>query len=102
MTAIDLRQRLGLGPRHISDAPVHFMVHTDSEPVSLVVDGEGDVVHVDCREAEPVPETVSQTVRALLTGAHQLAGSLLLVLDATRATSLTTDLREVTHAGSGH
>lgn len=97
--AVDLRHRLGLPRRPDGEPAVHFVIHTGGEPVSLVVDREGDVVHVD--DPEPVPETVSPTIAAFLTGAHQLDGSLLLVLDAARAVTLPTT-REVAHAGPGH
>jgi purine-binding chemotaxis protein CheW len=99
---IDLRHRLGLPPRGPGDAPVHFVIHSDGEPVSLIVDREGEVVEVDDRSAEPVPETVSPTIRAFLTEAHQLDGPLLLVLHADRAITLSAGLREVAHAGTGH
>lgn len=99
---IDLRHRLGLPLRTLGDAPVHFVIRSDGEPVSLAVDREGEVVEVDDRSAEPIPETVSPTIRAFLTEAHKLDGPLLLVLDADRAIALSTNLREVAHAGAGH
>ena len=100
--AVELRHCLGLRPRPPGDAPVHVVIRSDGEPVSLVVDREGEVVEVDDRSAEPVPETVSPTIRALITAAHQLDGPLLLVLDADRAVTLSASAREVAHAGPGH
>jgi purine-binding chemotaxis protein CheW len=100
--AIDLRHQLGLPPRPAGDAGVHFVLRTDGEPVSLVVDREGDVVHVESGTVEAVPETVSPTIRALLTGAHQRDGSLLLLLDVGQAVSLPIRIKEVAHAGPGH
>jgi purine-binding chemotaxis protein CheW len=100
--AIELRHRLGLRPRPSGDPPVHVVVRSHGEPVSLVVDREGEVVEIDDRSAEPVPETVSPTIRSFLTEAHQLDGPLLLVLDAERAITLSDNLREVGHAGPGH
>ena len=106
--AIDLRHRLGLSSRPPGDAPVHVVIRTDGEPVSLVVDCEDEVVDVDDRSAEAVPETVAPGIAAFLTGAHQLAGSLLLILDATRAVTLpdrapsTGAPKELADAGPGH
>jgi purine-binding chemotaxis protein CheW len=100
--AVDLRHRLGLAPRAPGVVPVHVVIRSHGEPVSLVVDLEGEVVEVDERSAEPVPETVAPTIRAFLTAAHQLDGALLLVLDADRAIALSANLREVAHAGPGH
>lgn len=100
--AIDLRHRLGLSPRAPGEALVHVVVRSHGEPVSVVVDLEGEVVEVDDRSAEAVPDTVGPTIRAFLTAAHQLDGPLLLVLDAERAITLSTNLREVAHAGPGH
>jgi purine-binding chemotaxis protein CheW len=100
--AVELRHRLDLPPRPPGEAAVHVVVRGDGEPVSLVVDREGEVVEVDDRSAEPVPETVSPTIRGFITEVHQLDGPLLLVLDADRAITLSANLREVTHAGPGH
>jgi purine-binding chemotaxis protein CheW len=100
--AVELRHRLGLPPRAPGDVPVHVVIRNDGEPVSLVVDREGEVVEVDDRTAEPVPETVSPTIRAFLTEAHQLDGPLLLVLDPDRAIALSANLREAADAGPGH
>jgi purine-binding chemotaxis protein CheW len=110
--AVELRHRLGLAPRPVGAPAVHVVLRTDGEPVSLVVDREGEVVVVDDESAEPVPETVGPVLRSFLTGAHQQAGSLLLVLDAARAVTLAVVTPaagghdgiawEVVHAGPGH
>ncbi len=89
ITAIDARRRL-----EIHDAPpatgerVDVIVRSSTESVSLVVDREGDVVDVDAQSREDIPETVNSTIRSFTTGAYQLEGVLLLVLDTDRALSL--------------
>ena len=101
VAAVELRHRLGLVARPVEAAAVHVVIHTAGEPVSLVVDREGEVAQVDDR-SEPVPETVSPAIGAFLTGVHQLDGSLLLLLDAARAVELSAHVKEVAHAGPGH
>jgi purine-binding chemotaxis protein CheW len=101
VAAIDLRHRLGLTPRTDADETVHFVLRTEGEPVSLVVDREGDVIEVDFESAEPVPETVGLPMRTFLVEAHQRAGSILLVLDAGRAIAPPAHTREVARAGTG-
>jgi purine-binding chemotaxis protein CheW len=87
LTAIDARRRLGLSERGPEAGSAHVIVRCQSETVSLVVDSEDEVVHVDIQDAEDVPETLSGTIRDLLTSIHQLDEGLLLVLDAERTLS---------------
>ena len=79
--AVDARSRLGV-ERRLGDAlPVHVIVRTDDEQVSLVVDATGDVVTLALATREDVPETVAPEIRKFLTSSYQLVGALLLVLD---------------------
>ena len=79
--AVDARTRFGLEPRGAQDEPTHIIVHTLGEQISLVVDRASDVVTVSRADREDVPETVSPTIRRLLTSSYQRHGALLLVLD---------------------
>ena len=79
--AVDARTRLGVDPRGDGAVPVHVIVRTEDEQISLVVDATGDVVTLALATREDVPETVDPEIRKLLTSSYQLVGALLLVLD---------------------
>jgi purine-binding chemotaxis protein CheW len=87
VTAIDARRRLRLNDRDAGERSAHVIVRCHSEPVSLVVDSEDEVVEVEAQAADEVPETVGSAIRDLLTGIHQVNDRLLLVLDADRTLS---------------
>ncbi len=85
VTAIDLRDRLGLPPRPSDQLPMNVVVRVDDEAVSLLVDSIGDVVDVASDLFEPPPETVTGPGRELIRGAYKLDDALLLALDVRRA-----------------
>jgi purine-binding chemotaxis protein CheW len=92
---IGARRRFGLPDPEPGAAEAHFIVRTATGPVSLVVDGEDEVV-------EAVPETVSTRIRELVTGAYQLERGLLLLLDAQRTITFDAEpVTEVARAGPG-
>ena len=80
VTAIDLRQCLGLARRAPGEQAMNIVVRSRGEIVSLVVDDIGDVVPV---EAAPVavPSNVPARIRAVVSGVVGHAGRSLLVLD---------------------
>ncbi|MFT5523725.1 MAG: purine-binding chemotaxis protein CheW [Pirellulaceae bacterium] len=81
VTALDLRQRLGL-PKAADDwRPMNVVIRMAEGPISLLVDEIGDVVEVDQALFEPPPETLQGTTRELIRGALKLDDRLLLVLD---------------------
>lgn len=88
VTAIDLRQRLGLPALAEGKLPMNVIVRTEDAAVSLLVDEIGDVLQCEPDSYEPPPETLSGVTRDLVRGVHKLDGRLLLVLDTTRATGL--------------
>lgn len=102
--AIDLRVRLGLAERGSErsagevSAPElsNVVLRTSEGAISLLVDGISDVLSLADDALEPAPAgaaggvPISSRARALLTGVHQLASGLLLVLDP----SAVIDLRE--------
>jgi purine-binding chemotaxis protein CheW len=87
VTALDLRQRLGLPPRPAGARPINVVVSVDDQPVSLLVDGIGDVV-TTTHPPDKVPDTLSGPARDLILGVYRLDDRLLLVLDAAAATRL--------------
>jgi purine-binding chemotaxis protein CheW len=91
VTAIDLRQMLGLPPRAEEDGPsMNVVVRYDDEAVSILVDEAGDVVELTGADFEPVPPTVATRLQRLASGAFKLDGSLVLVLDVEATVKNTT------------
>ncbi|MCA8960206.1 MAG: purine-binding chemotaxis protein CheW [Planctomycetes bacterium] len=84
VTAIDLREKLGMPPRSADESPINVVVRADGGPIACLVDRIGDVVTVREGFEEP-PATVQGIGRELLRGAYKLEGRLLLVLDIERA-----------------
>lgn len=91
VAAVDARRRLGLAERDPEAGSAHVIVRSRSEAVSLVVDADDEVVDVDMDAVDDVPESMSTSVRELVTGIHQLDVGLLLLLDAERALSVGAD-----------
>jgi purine-binding chemotaxis protein CheW len=87
-TAIDLRRRLGLPERAAESAPVHVLLSDGDGAVSLMVDQVEDVQEVHPDIIETPPETVNPAIRALLRGVARREHRLLLLLDETKAISL--------------
>lgn len=85
VTAVQLRERLGLPPRAPDEKAILVVVRLDGEVVSLLVDAIGDVVDVAEDTFEMPPETLDGAVRELIRGAYKLDGHLLLALDVARA-----------------
>jgi purine-binding chemotaxis protein CheW len=88
VTALDLRTRIGLPPRLQGRRPMNVVVRTEDGSFSLLVDEIGDVVEVDSRQFEPVPQTVDDAVAELVTGVYKLDDRLLLVVNVERALSV--------------
>ena len=85
VTALDLRERLGLPPREEDREPMNVVLMTDSGIVSVLVDEIGEVLEVEEGAREDVPETVVGEVRDLIDGVYKLDGALLLALDIERS-----------------
>ena len=81
VTALDLRNRIGLPAPKEELEPMNVVVRTDDEAVSLLVDRIGDVVATDDDQFEPPPETMRGVPRDLIRGAFKLKDRLLLILD---------------------
>ena len=63
VTAIDLRQRLGLRPRPDDRRPMNVVVRSEDSAVSLQVDEIADVLQVNESDFEQPPETLEGTAR---------------------------------------
>jgi len=88
VTALDLRQRLGLGSLPMEAAPMNVVVHGGDGLVSLLVDAIDDVVEVDAANLERPPSTLSHRLKSLVSGVFKREGGLLLWLDADRVTEV--------------
>lgn len=85
VTAIELRERLGLAARPEGATAILIVVRLRGEVVSVLVDTIGDVVDVAVDDFELPPDTLDGSVRELIRGAYKLDGQLLLALDVNRA-----------------
>ncbi len=84
VTAVDLRERLGLPPLAADREPMNVVVRTEEGAVSLLVDEIGDVLETEEHQYEPLPETLPAQARALMRGVYKLPGRLLLILDTAK------------------
>ena len=86
LTAIDLREQLGLRPRAADREPMLVVIRVSGEgPVALLVDSIGAVVDAERDQCDPPPDTLRGPTRDLLLGAYKLPDHLLLALDVARA-----------------
>jgi purine-binding chemotaxis protein CheW len=85
VTAVDLRNRLGLEPRGDGSLPMNVIVRSRGEVISLLVDDIGDVIDAHGLAVEPPPSNMPAEVHDVVLGVRPLPDSLLLVLDADRA-----------------
>lgn len=90
VTALDMRRRLGLPPRAVSETAMNVVVRTEEGAVSLLVDDIGDVVEADSSSYERPPENLDPAIRNLVRGVHKLKDRLLLVLDIDQTLQLGT------------
>ena len=88
VTAVDMRKRLRLPPRHEELMPMNMVVRTEDGAVSLLVDEIGDVLDMETGAWERPPENLDPLTRELIQGVYKLKDRLLLVLDAERAADL--------------
>lgn len=88
VTAIDLRERLGLEPFGGDRHPMNVVVRTDEGAVSLLVDEIGDVLDTEESDYEAPPETLPAAARDLIRGVYKLPGRLLLILDTEKTLAL--------------
>jgi len=88
ITAVDLRQRLQLNTARSVSGSVNVIVQVNKGTVSFLVDGMSEVVDVERRALEPLPETLRGVARQLVKGVHKLPKQLLLILFPERVLDL--------------
>lgn len=84
VTAVDVRKRLGLGPRPDGMRGMSIVVDIKGELYSLMVDNVGEVLSLTGDEFERHPATMDQRWRDVSTGIYRLKSTLLVVLDVSR------------------
>lgn len=94
VTALDMRERLGLARRSREQLPTNIVVRHAEGVLSLLVDEIGDVVEVDPTSFEAPPDTLAPGSRALIDGVYKLKSQLLLLLNTDLA------VRVDTHGGN--
>jgi purine-binding chemotaxis protein CheW len=92
VTAIDLRQQLGLSFRKDVELPMNVVIRRDDGPISLLVDEIGDVVEVEEQLFEHAPDTLDGKKQQFIRGVYKLKQQLLLLLDTEKAMSVGTPL----------
>jgi len=81
VTALDLRERLGLEPRSDGELPMNVVIRGTEAPFSLLVDHIGDVIEVAEESFESPPSTMVARHRQVIDAVCKLPGHLLLLLD---------------------
>lgn len=93
VTAIDLRQRLGLPPRQnlpaletldkeaLEELYMNVIIRSQDGAVSLLVDEIGDVLELEDDFFEPPPNNLESGLRKLVHGVYKLDQELLLILN---------------------
>lgn len=81
VTAIDLRQRLGLPPLEEGKRSMSVVVEYKEEPYSLQIDNVGEVLSLDDQDFERNPVTLDPHWREVSRGIYRLEKELLPILD---------------------
>jgi purine-binding chemotaxis protein CheW len=84
VTALDLRERLGLPPREDARRPMSVVMRSEQGIRSFLVDRVGDVVEADPETFEPPPQTLDAAARDFVRAVCKQPGRLLLVIDPER------------------
>jgi purine-binding chemotaxis protein CheW len=85
LTAIDLRERLGMQPAPADVAGMNLVVRLPDETVSFVVDDVGEVLDLDPNQFEEKPPTLSKALSEVTAGVYKLKDRLLLLLNVNAA-----------------
>ncbi len=81
VTAVDLRQRLGLPEYNDERGSMNVVVRHGQESFSLLVDDVGDVINVSGQKLEPVPNSLDAQWKAVTKGVFRLEKRLFVILN---------------------
>jgi purine-binding chemotaxis protein CheW len=88
VTAIDLRRRLGLGPRDEATMPRAIGIEKHGELYGIIVDRVGDVLRLERSTHEANPVNLDAGWASVCAGVHRLEGGLMIVLDVDKVLDL--------------
>ncbi len=83
VTAISLHDLFELDAKSSTDL-MNVICKADGFLVSLLVDEIGDVIELETRLSESVPNTIHQSVRQYMTGVYKVGAELMSVIDVDR------------------
>ncbi len=81
VTAINVRERLGLDPRLDDEEDMSVVVEHENELYSLIIDKVGDVLSLKNENYENNPATLDSVWREISMGIFRLESQLLVILD---------------------
>jgi len=81
VTALNMRQRLGMGAYPNMQSVMMAVVEQQHELYALMVDAVGDVLTLDTAEEERLPANMDDNWRGIASGVYKLEGELLVILD---------------------
>jgi len=81
VTAIDVRQRLGLPARKDALSSMAVGIEQDGESYGLIIDQIGEVLRLEPEKFERSPENLDPKWRKVSKGVYRLEDTLLVVLD---------------------
>lgn len=84
VTAVDLRNRLGLPPAESGAGGMSVVVEHEGELYSLLADDVREVLSLSADVREDAPATLSEAWREHTSAVHRLEGGLLIELDTER------------------
>lgn len=84
VTAINVRQRIGLPPYEGEKKPLSVVVEHEAELYSLIIDNVGDVIDIKDADIQDNPPTLDPLWKEISTGIYRMDGKLLLVLDVSK------------------
>jgi purine-binding chemotaxis protein CheW len=88
VTAIELRNRLGLGTRDSGQAAMAIGIEHRGESFGLLVDAVGEVMKLADGEREPNPINLERNLGRVSAGVYRLDGHLLVILNIDRVLDL--------------
>jgi purine-binding chemotaxis protein CheW len=88
VTAIDMRERLGLPAEQAPQEPMNVVVQLKDGSASLLVDSVGDVIAVEEENYFPPPPALDEMIREIVMGVYRLQDRLLMHINPEAACSV--------------
>ncbi|MCF6199426.1 MAG: chemotaxis protein CheW [Hyphomicrobiaceae bacterium] len=88
VTAIDMRQRLGLPPRDSDETAMAVGIEMNRENFGLVIDRIGDVLHLPINDFDANPVNLDPRWKSVAQSIFMLESELLVILDVDRVLDL--------------